>query len=201
MTEPFSVMLLAEVEQYVTQLFVSHQEKALVYHNLGHTKAVVDRCYLIAKHYDLNPEDQFILITAAWFHDTGHLFAEPRRHEEESIQVVSRFLLNIQGVSSAATAHIERCILATKMPQVPCTTLEKILCDADTYHLGTMEFFVSNELVKEEASLFGWDTGNWNMETLRLLQGHTFHTDFCKTRLDAGKAANIAWLEERLASK
>ena len=38
------------------------------------------------------------------------------------------------------TAEIREIILATKLPVSPQTLLQAIICDADTFHLGTDEF-------------------------------------------------------------
>jgi predicted metal-dependent HD superfamily phosphohydrolase len=189
-------LLKAQIEDHVRGLFMSYQRPALVYHNLHHTESVVIRAMEIARVEGLSTDDEFLLFTAAWFHDTGHLFTEPRHHEEASLQIANTYLDSIPGITPLMFAHIERCILATKMPQVPCTAIEQILCDADTYHFGTQDFFVINELVKEEARLRGIDVRKWNEKTLELMRVHTFHTGFGKEVLGKGKAQNMLELHE-----
>ncbi len=39
---------------------------------------VVKRTEEIAGHYYISEDDMLILFTAAWFHDTGHLFTDPQ---------------------------------------------------------------------------------------------------------------------------
>ena len=79
-------------EEYVTKLFEEKHITALVFHNLDHTRSVVKRTKEIASHYDLSEKDNFILFTAAWFHDTGYLFTEPSKHENVSCDVIKSFM-------------------------------------------------------------------------------------------------------------
>ena len=48
---------------------------------------------------------------------------------------------------------IASCIMATKLPRNPKNLLEEIICDADTYHLGTKDFKKTNKQAFEECSL------------------------------------------------
>lgn len=182
-----------KIPLYVIQLFKKHQLPALLYHNLNHTKAVVRRTNEIATHYSLNPVEQFILSTAAWFHDTGHLFTKDN-HEDESVSVMWNYLkrkcINIEIVSK-----IEKFILSTKIPQTPKSFLEEILCDADTYNLGNQDFLITDKLLKRESELRGTlPNENWDKNTLKFLEHHAFFTDYCRLLLDAGKQKNIAFV-------
>ncbi|HEY6976220.1 MAG TPA: HD domain-containing protein, partial [Chitinophagaceae bacterium] len=76
-----------QTENYVTGLFGKVHNPNLVYHNLNHTETVVQRTKEIAEHYHISERDMIILCTAAWFHDTGHLFTDNAHHEEKSAAV------------------------------------------------------------------------------------------------------------------
>ena len=69
--------LYNKTEQYVTKLFHANTSENLVFHNIDHTKYVVEKTKEIAAHYKLNDEELLILFIAAWFHDTGYLFVKP----------------------------------------------------------------------------------------------------------------------------
>jgi len=76
---------------------------------------------------------------------------------------------------------------------------EKILCDADTYHFGSPEFRQTDLLVKKEIELLtGSKTVEWTKHTITMLEKHQFYTGYCKERLEAGKAENLAWLRSLL---
>ncbi len=184
-----------KIETIVPRFFERYHTPKLVYHNLAHTQTVVARAEEIAAHYSLSDLDHFILFASAWWHDAGQLFAEPAVHEEKGVEFVSAFFSLNRGVPPEIVVTIERAILATKMPQVPCSLVEEILCDADTYHLGTDEFQRTNNLVLQETVLRTGDScDDWNVSTLRMMRKHTFHTEYCQRLLEAGKAQNIALL-------
>ena len=46
------------------------------------------------------------------------------------------------------------------MPAVPSTLVEQIICDADTYHLGTEDFLHLDKLVWQELELIFNQTHN-----------------------------------------
>src|SRR5689334_12266806 len=146
--------LQEKVAGYITHLFQEHTNPNLVYHNLSHTRRVVNRAAEIEQHYQLSPAEKFIIITAAWFHDIGHLFGEMQQHERKSVEVMQLFLEK-NNCGREITNQVAACILVTKFPSKPVSLTEQILCDADTYHLGTNEFPQCDELVKKEMLLRG----------------------------------------------
>ena len=82
--------------------------------------------------------------------------------------------------------------MATKMPVSPTTLSEKIICDADTYHLGTEEFFEQNNLVKLELEArLGITIENWHTSSLLFIQAHHYYTPYCQALLSDGKSRNI----------
>ncbi len=124
----------------------------LVFHNFEHTQNVVKRTKEIAGHYNVSEHEMLILFTAAWFHDIGHLFTEPSKHEEMSCEIMRKFMTG-KVEDEKIIDEVEACIMATKFPRNPKNLLQQIICDADTYHLGTKEFKNTNKKALEEHSL------------------------------------------------
>lgn len=181
---------LQVVQHYVTDLYNNNQKQELVYHNLHHTKDVVQRCYEIAGSYSLPDTEMFVLITAAWFHDTGQLFGTSHNHEEKSVVIIKDFFEE-KNISEETIINIKNCIMATKLTIAPSTLLQEILCDADTYNLGTDEFSKTDKLVKKEVELrSNTIPQNWDQMTLALFDKHTFYTKYCKEKLIEGKQKN-----------
>jgi len=181
-----------KIAQHVTGLFEEYPHPNLVYHNLDHTKKVVEHAQEIAAHYQLNENDMLAVYTAAWFHDTGHLFSEIAGHEQKSIELMKDYMQQ-QSADVTLMETIAACISATKVPHEPKSLLQEILCDADTYHFGTDDFKKTNKLIKKEYRLRHYNTFliDWEKNTLDLLEKHTFFTSYCQVLLQEGKQKNI----------
>ncbi|THU41125.1 HD domain-containing protein [Niastella caeni] len=194
--------LLDEIKQYVTSYFHTHANDKLIYHNLVHTEHVVNAAIEIANHYRLSDQDYFIVVTAAWFHDIGY-YTDPARHEEKGAEEASVFLSR-KGVDEPAIQTVAQCIRATRLPQNPETMLEKIVADADLFHLGTSRFGeFSKSLRKEFIALHNIDLSKdeWRNKTIRLLESHQYHTDYCRLLLSDTKAKHLEKLKEKQADK
>lgn len=187
-----------QIPVYVAEIFNEHLKPELVYHNLEHTKLVAERTLEIANYYRLDTMERFILIAASWFHDTGQLFSGPHGHEEHSAVMMERFLLE-HGIDRVIIEDIKSCIMATRIPHQPDNFLQEIICDADTYNLGTEEFLVTDELLKEELGLRGLTISReWDNITLDFLTGHRFFTSYCRKMLQKGKQDNIDTFARRI---
>jgi len=162
--------LYKQVESFVRELFEKNQTSTLLFHTLNHTERVVGHVREISAQQQITEREQFILYTAAWFHDTGHLFTDPSRHELRSVELMKDFLA--QHISDEQmTREIGDIILSTRLPRHPQGLLQEILCDADTYHLGTKEFKTTNKLLKKEYSLrhVPEPSEGWNRSALSFL--------------------------------
>ena len=143
------VQLLEDVKHEVTRFYHAHDTDALPYHNLEHTLLVVGNAGRIARHYQLNDRDFFVVVTAAWFHDAGYYITGMQGHEAAGAEMAANFLRSRQ-VEEETIADVSRCIMATQMPQQPEGLLEQIVCDADLFHLGTDIFPDQNKKMRRE---------------------------------------------------
>ncbi|MFT3680112.1 MAG: HD domain-containing protein [Ferruginibacter sp.] len=192
MTNKEFEVYIEKVEKYVRHLFYNHCDRKLVYHNLVHTEHVIKRIKEIAAHYSLSLQDEFILYCAGWFHDTGHLFVPAGQHERKGIELMEEFL-SPYNIDEVTITLVARCIFVTKFPGQPLSLPEKIICDADLYHLGTPAFITIDKLVKKEFELRNnFVPANWNELTLSFLQAHHYYTGYCQNLLNDGKKKNIA---------
>ena len=191
-------VLLAEIATYVKSLYKQNHDPVLLYHNLEHTEFVVQKSNEIASNYSLDNEELFILSAAAWFHDTGQLFGKPKRHEERSV-VIMRDYLATKTSDTKITDAIAGCIMATKIPQQPATLLEEILCDADTFNLGTKQFSYTDDMLKKESKLRdSIPATGWDRSTLEMLTKHRFFTTYAQKLLNKGKQENIEIVSQRI---
>lgn len=191
-------MNLADLEKntadFVSGLYNSPDVPHYPYHNLTHTLGVVDHVQEIAEHYKL--PDPFVLTIAAWFHDVGHLYGPMEGHEERGVTIMQEHLSTLP---EAVLTEIGDCIIATKLPAHPTTLTHKIICDADTYHLGTTLFLQTDPRVHQEVEMrTGRTIPNWRQRTLDMLIQHRFFTDYCQHLLTEGKAKNIALVQAQI---
>ena len=191
--------LYKKIENHVTGLFEKMNDPSLVFHNLKHTQNVVERTKEIAGHYHVNEKEMLILYASAWFHDTGHLFTEPSKHEQMSADIMKKYMPE-QTDDTEMIAEIEKCILATKAPRNPANVLQQIICDADTYHLGTKDFKKTNKQMFKEHSLKTGETDKlkFNTGALKMLEEHKFYTDYCKELLTERKQQNMKKLKNKV---
>jgi predicted metal-dependent HD superfamily phosphohydrolase len=188
-------LLSEQVQSHVQSFYKMHNKPALLYHNLSHIEYTVSAATQIANHYKCDDRNFFIVITAAWFHDLGYL-EEANGHEERSAREAGLYLLS-QQVDNDIVEAVKRCILATRMPQQPNGLLEQIICDADLFHLGTDDFAEKNKLLRQEYNAthnVSMSKEEWRVKTIKLLQTHHYHTDYCRILLDAKKAENMGQL-------
>ena len=188
--------LLATARNYVTEIFTKQVKTEFVFHNLEHTEDVVEACSYMADHFELSDDDRFTVLLAAWFHDTGYASGEAAGHEERSVSTVTNFLTQ-QGQEEDLIEKVASCIRATKMPQSPLTLLEKILCDADLYHLAADDYKARNQLLRQE-QMYLLKTKiakkDWRRNNIQFLESHKYFTDYGQQRLEPKKLRNLLTL-------
>lgn len=188
-----------DIENYVSDLLKTHADDHLIYHGLKHTQLVVSNAKMLAGYYKLNEKDTFIVLTSAWFHDTGYCNGTMKDHEQRGVDFSLAFL-DKYDLDKSTLEQIASCIQATTVPQNPNNLLEEILCDADLFHFGTDEFEVFNQRMKLETEhCSGQKISNkdWKNSTIKLLEEHQFKTSFGKDILANKKAENLQNLKKK----
>ena len=196
-------ILFRSIEEYVTGLFEDNPDDRLVYHNLNHTKYVVEKTTEIAGHYQLSEKDTVVVYAAAWFHDTGYLFTDPQYHEAKGVQLMTAFMQS-QQAEETIIDEVAACIMATKHGAEPTGLLQEIVCDADTYNFGTKDFTVTNKKVFREIEIK--TNGDiaveaFNEGTDAMLKKHKYHTSYCRDLLNKKKKKNIKNWDKNIQKK
>lgn len=195
--------LVSTVRTYVSELFQKSVDPKFTFHNLHHTQQVVAAATELAGVYNLNDKDREVLLLAAWFHDTGFKSGHPEEHEKESIRLATEFLQQ-RSVDPDVIQRVSSCIQATRMPQSPLGQVEKILCDADLYHLGTGDFKKMNqELKQEQEGYFGKPLSKreWRQRNIEFLESHQYFTDYAQQKLEPQKQEWIRQLRKKQGGK
>ncbi len=188
--------LVLDTEKFVVTLFSEQLDNMYVYHNLSHTKRVVEKTQELIEGLQI-PENEALLLTlAAWLHDTGYINGA-ENHEERSVTIATKFLKE-QSVSDNDISTIGSFIMATKLGYQPQTLHEKIIRDADCSHLGSKNFDEFAQLLRKEWELEQNKTytdSDWIQENIGFLtEHHKFHTNFAMSNWEKQKGKNLAQL-------
>jgi len=188
-------MKTKELQHYVFSLLETDLPPHLYYHNKAHTQYVVNAALQLATAEQVLEEDLPLLLTAALMHDTGYI--ETIKNHEEASCAIARRLLPAYDYNTTSVNTICDLIMVTKLPQQACTSLAKILCDADLYYLGTDQFFEFGEnLYKEMYALHLINSlDQWNELQVQFLSSHRYFTAAAVRFLNAKKLANLFTLK------
>ena len=171
--------------------------KDMPFHNLAHTQEVINKVSLISNALGIQQKEADLIVIAACFHDTG--YSETYKdHEEASMRLAAEYLAKAKYTQTEidkVCSYIE----ATKMPQDPQDIYAEVLCDADLFHLGTIDFWYRNLLLRKEWELLGgivMADSEWQLLNIKFLEEHRFKTAYGKDVLENGKQENLNKLKQ-----
>ncbi len=163
----------------------------LYYHNCKHTIDVVNQSELIGYGEGVDDESILLLMTAALFHDSGHIIGY-ENHEYYSTQIAREWLAKY-NYTQEQIEQVCDLIMATKLPPNPKNLLHKIMCDADLDYLGRSDFIpISDTLYRElKAQNKISSLNQWNKRQVEFLIKHHFYTDTANDLREVNKQAQI----------
>ncbi len=191
--------ILKKAEEYVLDILQKNLSENNVYHNVDHTKDVVNESELIGKAEGLNSSELEIVKLAAIFHDLGYV-EKIYGHEEISAKFAEEFLIN-EKYPPNKIEKVKNCIMATKVPQEPKNILEEVICDSDLSHVGKETFTKRNNLFREEFEFhFGRELTEyeWLKKSADFLSQHKFFTGYANRELEPQKQKNLSKLQKKL---
>ena len=172
----------------------------LTYHGQHHTLDVLETVERIGKHEGISEQELNLLLVAAAYHDSGFIYGQ-EDHEERSCEIASETLPEF-GFSKEVIQHVQKMIMATKVPQHPTGELSDILCDADLDYLGRDDFNVVAKTLFQELEYIGaiTDEKQWNRIQVGFLKEHHYHTSYGKLFRQPKKEEHLKYLEALVAS-
>ncbi len=183
--------LLKEIEKYSSDFITKGSSEKFIYHTVEHTRRVVKNAQIIGANENLNEDEMNILLTSAWFHDTGYV-KKYQGHEKESMAIASNFL-KLKDVDEDIRELVSECILATTLPQQPTNKIANVLCDADMMHLGAENYFELAEKLRQELKNFGrkkTKKSKFEKESVLIFKNHTYYTNYCQGEISKIKNNN-----------
>ncbi|MDQ0595197.1 putative metal-dependent HD superfamily phosphohydrolase [Chryseobacterium ginsenosidimutans] len=184
--------LVEAVSSYVTLFLSESLSKDLSFHCMMHTYDVVSAALEIGTQCHLSEEEMLVLQVAAWFHDCGYVNLYIG-HEEESKKIAQNFLENF-GCEKDFIDAVLSCIDSTKYPPKPSSLLEKVLCDADMYHLTCPNYPKYEKAIRQEFEKYlglSYTDEQWALKNCNFFKDHEYYTDYGRTVLAKFKEVNI----------
>lgn len=195
--------LIEQAKDFVSKLLKDNLSPLFTYHNFNHTLDVVNAVDILAVSENLNASDKEILLIATWFHDTGYIKGSDN-HEDSSIVISTKFLTEKEK-SADYIEKVASLIKATTFDYEPQTLFEKIIKDADCFHLSKDTYGSSCEALRIEwEKLSGklYSDYDWFMENLDFLDHkHQFYTEFALKNWQPLKEKNIKNLKKKAEMK
>ena len=184
--------------KYIISKLSKELPRHLSYHSVEHIVDVYHAAEQLGRQEGISVSDMKLLLTAAWYHDSGFLKGA-KDHEEESCRIAQDVLPGY-GYSSAEIEKICGMIMATKIPQSPKNNLEEILADADLDYLGRDDFFIIGDKLFNELSVFGFiqTEAEWNQLQVRFLENHHYFTKSAISLRQSKKEAHLQQVKAKL---
>ena len=194
-----SMNLVEQAKDFVEKLFKDKLSSSYTYHNLKHTTDVVSAVNKLSDSQNIVSSDKEILLVAAWFHDTGYING-CCNHEESSAAIATNFLTEYKQ-SADYIAKVADLIRSTTYGYLPKTASEKIIKDADYYHLSTEEYATSCNALRiewENLNQKTYSDADWVAENIDFLSNkHQYYTNFALENWQVLKEKNIKRLQKK----
>ncbi len=188
-----------QAKAYAARRLASELPRTAYYHSARHTlDDVLPAAARLAKAEGVQGNDLLCLLTAACFHDIGHI-EQSENHEKISVRIASEVLPGF-GYSPDQIRLISALIMATKVPQHPVTLLEKIIVDADMDSLGRDDFLRVSRALRDELAAAGihYTDADWYQYQIDFLEAHDYFTQAAHDLRDEGKRRNLVVLHRLL---
>lgn len=190
--------IVALTEAYASQYIQNNVGGEYVFHDLQHTRNVVEAVGELASVMGIEERERYLLTLAAWFHDTGYDEGADG-HEERSCKYAVEFFSK-NNLPEQDLDVITRCIMATKLPFRPKDLLEELMCDADLSHLGKAIYWdrcgrLRQELLMTRSIIMSEQ--EWMDFELDFMRNHQYFTTVGKAAFSELKMKHIKQLRKQ----
>lgn len=193
--------IVSLTKEYVTQLLCEHLSQGYHFHNLVHTKNVVRAVKILSNKNGFGNIQTETLVLAAWLHDVG--FTEQYAdHEQASIRLAENFL-RAQNYHADKITTVSKLIAITRLTAKPQLLSEKIMKDADFFHLGQKNYFRYLALLRKEWKVMlnkDYNDREWHTHNLKFLAGHSYYTLYCQEHFETQKLLNMEKVKHKIVT-
>ena len=184
---------LVVIGKYVKKYFAEFQQPGYQFHNFKRTKAIISAVEKLLKKTTVTEDDQFILLTAAWFREID--LATNTDGRRLSASGIAKNLLISQQTDPALIEKVQELIMVTEETAPVDKALPSILLDALYAYAGKKSFEAltgklrrETEKVKEKkVSKIAWLT-----ETYEWMGLFHYRTDRARSLWEKGFQKNLS---------
>lgn len=190
--------IIVQTEAYLTDFFQKKIGAEYVFHDLNHTRGVMEAVTEIGNDSNISERELQLLQVAAWFHDSGY-DQGAEGHEERSCRYAVGFLSKFD-LPDQDLDLITRCIMATRLPFKPKDLLEEIICDADLSHLGKQSYWDRTGRLRQEMLLTRgkmMTEQDWVEFELAFMTNHRYFTTVAEELYNERKLKHIKQLRKQ----
>lgn len=190
--------IIVQTEAYLTDFFQKKIGAEYVFHDLNHTRGVMEAVTEIGNDSNISERELQLLQVAAWFHDSGY-DQGAEGHEERSCRYAVSFLSKFD-LPDQDLDLITRCIMATRLPFKPKDLLEEIICDADLSHLGKQSYWDRTGRLRQEMLLTRgkmMTEQDWVEFELAFMTNHRYFTTVAEELYNERKLKHIKQLRKQ----
>lgn len=194
-----NLTIVEKAEIFVTKLFEEKLRPEFLFHNLAHTRSVVQNAEEIGYGMSLPVEKVEILLLAAWFHDSGNVI-EHKGHEAHSVEIARNFLTE-NKYPEEKTGLICDLIESTRLSENREGLLYDIIRDADLLHTGQKGYQEKIANYREELRVLcekSFTDDEWNRFNLEFIREHPFRTTYTQQNYNERREKNMAKIEKKV---
>src|SRR5690606_13628967 len=163
-------MIIDKASEYAKNLLTTKLDKNYLYHNLIHTERVVNAAKILCEALEVKPEEQEIILLAAWLHDLGYTQGS-EGHEENRCEIAKSFLKR-QNYHPDEIETVIQFIMETNIDHRSTKLMKKTIKDADSYHFSYEIFAKISELLQQVLQLLAiadFPTEQWRAKNIEVL--------------------------------
>ena len=190
--------IIEKVKRHVEATFREKVPSEYKYHDLEHTRRVVNSVQELSENAELDEEQKEVAILAAYFHDLGFSI-DPDNHEYHSKILAGEFLSS-ENYPSEKIRKVVHAIEATKMNWSGQDKFCGMIRDADLSGLAAPDYDKLNEKLRQELSFRDnaeISREEWIEKNIEFLKNHDYITDEAKELYAKGKKKNLKKLKKK----
>lgn len=175
--------------------------EVLYFHSIHHTRNLLKISKTYLRSENISGNDAKLVKVAILMHDVG--FTVSGTDHEQTSKRIAGEMMKQYGFDPREMRIVQNLILATRIPQSPRTTQERIICDCDLDYLGRKDFYSISDKLFRELQVTGKVRTKleWDKIQVAFLEKHRYHTRFGIKNREPRKQKHLAELKKSIGEQ